>query len=306
MKTASKTTVVAEGLILTVITTIIWSIVPVCIKVILRALDPFTIALTRFVLATVVVWLVLQKREARRLNAGDKFWIVLGGAGMAGNYNIYNIALQHTTASAANLVVQIEMVGLIILSRLILKEKLGTWKIIGILVTMAGITIVFSGNGYLGDITKAEYMLGNAIIMIAGISWSFYGLAQKMLANRHIPTTQGLVGIFGVAAIFSIGPTLAFHESRGHITPLMIACLIIISVFSTGIGYLLLGKAFRLLDASTVVATSSLLPIFTIISARILISELLTVNLLIGALLVVGGILTIAKQDTRYGPESNA
>ena len=298
MKRSARTAVVAEGLALVVVATMIWSAVPVCVKVILRSLDPYTIAWLRFALATATLLPVLWWSAPRRLDRAERLWIVLGGAGMMGNYTLYNVGLQHTTASAANLMVQIEMVVLVFLCRLVLRESLGWWKVAGMAMTVMGITVVFAGRGALETAARAEYLAGNAIVLAAGVSWSFYGLSQKALANRGAPVAQALVGIFGVAALFSLGPTLAFHETRGPVTPLVVVCIVIIGALSTGVGYLLLGRAFRLLDATTVGAASSMLPIFTIVSARIFLHEWLTVSLLVGALLVVAGILTIARQDT--------
>lgn len=289
---------VAEGLGLTLLATLIWSIVPICVKVALRALDPFSIAFVRFVLAAAVLWLVLQRSASRKLKAGDWFWILAGGAGMMGNYTLYNIGLQHTTASAANLMVQIEVVGLVFLSRLFLKERLAAAKILGVTMTVAGIMIVFSGRGSLGDLAQSEYTLGNAIMILAGLSWSLYGLSQKALVNRGAPIAQGLVGIFTTAAVLSVFPTAVLHQSRGVVTGLVLLCLMVIGVFSTGIAYLLLGRAFRLLDASTVGATTSMLPVFTIVNARIFLHETLTWSLALGAALVVTGILTMAREDT--------
>ena len=197
----------------------------------------------------------------------------------------------------ANLVVQIEMAELVFLTWLLLKERLGWQKLLGVAVIMAGIAVVFSGKGGLGALSRAEYLLGNTILLFAGSSWAFYILAQKTLVNRGTPVAQALVGIFGIAMILTLAPVSAFHQIRGPMTPLAILCLVIIGVFSTAVAYLLVGRAFRLLDASTVGATSSMLPIFTIINARIFLHEQITVYLLIGALLVIAGILTIATQD---------
>lgn len=288
---------VVEGLLLTVAATFIWSVVPICIKAILRALDPFTIALSRFVLATLVLSIFMYRAEVRRLDRTDKLWMLLGGFGMMSNYTLYNIALQYTTASAANLVVQVEVVGLIILGRLVLKEYIGRWKLWGILLTVTGISMVFYGRGSFGAITQSQYLLGNMIMVAAGIMWSFYGLAHKALSNRGAPIAQALVGIFGIAALLAAGPSAVMFEQRGTITPLVIVCVLVIGTLSTGLAYLLLGRAFKLIDASTVGATTAMLPVFTILMARIFLNEVITGWLMAGAALVILGILTMARQD---------
>ena len=306
MKTESRTAAVAEGLALMVLATIIWGIVPICAKVLLRIFDPYSIALSRFVLALAVLWPIMRMRRARRLDRTDKLWMLLGGVGMAGNYSLFNLGLQHTTASAANLVVQIEMAELVFLTWLLLKERLGWQKLLGVAVIMGGIAVVFSGKGGLGALSRAEYLFGNTILLFAGSSWALYILGQKTLVNRGMPVAQALVGMFSVATVLTLLPVSVFHQARGPITPLAMLCLVIIGVFSTGVAYLLAGRAFRLLDASTVGATASLVPIVTIINARIFLHEQITVYLVIGALLVIAGILTIATQDSQTPSHTNA
>ncbi len=303
---AHPTKQVIEGILLTVAATFIWSTVPICVKVILTAFDPFTIALLRFILATAILSLVMYKAGHRKLDRADKLWIALGGLGMMSNYTLYNIALQHTTASAANLIVQVEVVALILLGKIVLKEHIGRLKQCGIFLTIVGVSLVFYSRGSFEAAAQSRYLIGNLIMLAAGIMWSFYGLAHKALSNRGAPVAQALVGIFGIAALFSAMPTAVMYQQRGPITPLVVLCIVIIGVFSTGIAYLLIGRAFRLVDASTVAATTALLPVFTIFMARIFLKETLTFWLLAGAALVVSGILVMARQDVASGGESNA
>ena len=219
---------------------------------------------------------------------------------MAGNYILYALGLRFTTASATNIIVQNEVVILVVLSHFVLAEKIGWAKTVGMLLAIAGIVVVFWNGQSMHALLSSKHLVGNAIIFLAGLSWPFYGLAQKMLSRRSISNTNALMYIFGFAAIFTAVPTLIHTSGNGlHIAwsfPVAL-WLFVVGVVSTALGYLLLARAFDRLTASTVGVVTCMLPIFTLVIARLFLLEPLTASIAAGAALVVGGMVLIGREE---------
>ncbi|MDO8586555.1 MAG: DMT family transporter [Armatimonadota bacterium] len=298
----------AVGFLYALVATILWSIVPIGIKYLLRqALDPFTIAFSRFVLASSALWLIAKARgKVRPVNRADLPLYLMGGIGMAGNYILYALGLQYTTASATNIIVQDEVVALVILSHFILGERIGRVRVLGMLFAVCGIAVVLWNGQSLAALVNSQYLLGNVIILFAGLSWPLYGLAQKLLSRRMVSSTLGLTYIFGVAAILSAVPAALGANVHGRLEVPVFAWLFLVGVVSTGAAYLCLARAFSMLAASTVAVTTCMLPIFTLVTAAIFLGEPLTPVIALGAAFVVAGIGIIGRDEAAFQQNRNS
>jgi len=290
--------------------TILWSAIPICVKLALSAYDPYTLVLIRLIITTSAFAAAILPSIIRdgwqKTMAADRRdipWLVVGGLGMGGNYVLYFVGLEFTTASAANLIVQIEVVALILLGWLILHEPMGRAKVGGIVLTLAGVGLVFWNGESFRALAESKNLLGNLIVFISGPIWALYGLAQKVLAHRRVSDAAALVYIFTIATVISIVPVPFAYERRGPVTPVVIAAMLILSLLGTAFAYFLLARAFRVLQASTVATTASILPIFTIIEAAIFLGERIAPVAVAGAVLVVSGIAIVSRAE--YGTSPN-
>jgi len=292
---------IASGFAYALAATFLWSIVPVGIKYLLRqAMDPFSIAFSRFVLASFFLWLLAAStRSSGSIRPARAHYplFVLGGLGMAGNYIFYGLGLQFTTAAATNIIVQDEVVAMVILSHFVLGERIGRVKVIGMLLAIAGITAVFWNGQSLAALLSSRHLLGNVIVVFAGLSWPMYGIAQKLLSRRKVASADALVRIFAVAAVISLIPALFGFKLHGALTIALFAWLLVVGVIGTAAAYLCLARAFKRLPASTVAVTTCMLPIFTLVTAGLFLDETLTPSIALGACFVVAGIALIGREE---------
>jgi drug/metabolite transporter (DMT)-like permease len=223
--------------------------------------------------------------------------IALAALGIGANYVMYIRAIQSTTASAANVMVQFEVVSIVILSYFWLHERMTAAKIIGMLVTFSGVLLALWNGESLPALVASENFFGNMLILVAAPLWAIYAIAQKILADRGFGISSSLVYIFALSAVITFPALAAGHNVHGPFTPTVVAALVIVSVLSTALAYVMIGKGFELLDASTAAMITCLLPIFTIINARIFLHEQLSPMLALGAGLVVAGILVIGRAE---------
>ena len=288
------------GAMYVVAATLLWSAVPICVKFALRAVDSYSISWIRFVVGAVILFVLQRLRRVElRLRPRDRGMILLAALGLGGSYVVYIRGIQSTTASAGNVVVQFEIISIVILSYFWLKERMSLAKIFGMLVTFSGVFLALWNGQSLPDLVASENFLGNMLILVQAPLWAIYAIAQKILADRGFGVSSSLVYIFALAAVMTFPVAAAGFEVHGPFTASVVAALVIVSVFSTALAYIMIGKGFELLDASTAAVITCLLPIFTIINARIFLHEELSLMLAAGAGLVVAGILVIGRAEAK-------
>ena len=115
----------------------LWSLIPLAVKVAYQSFDFGFIALSRFVVGTLVFGAVelasgrglrLPPREARPKLAGPSWigpigWIVIAGLAIGGDLLLYTLGMRDTTASAATLIVSTDGVLLAMLGVLWLRQQ---------------------------------------------------------------------------------------------------------------------------------------------------------------------------------------
>jgi len=278
----------------------LWSFVPLLIKGVLPVFSPEWIASLRLLMggALLLPAALLGARSPgpRRLRA----LMVMGGLGVAGNYLLYTLAMRHTTASAGNVIVQVEVVFLVFLGVVVLRESLGGMKLAGTLLALGGVLVVAWNGERLTELVDSRYFLGNVTMLGAGLSWAWYGLAQKLVAEAR-------PGASGAAPMLLVGGAAAAVPAAWH--PLLVGpassgdwvSLLVLGFVSTGTAYLLLARGFARLEASTAGMLTTMLPVMTMVEAHFWAGEALTAYLLVGAAAVVGGVVLITISSRGNG-----
>jgi len=276
----------------------LWSFVPLLVKEALLVFSPGWIAALRLLMGGLIL-LPASLLARRPAGGGERGVLLLGGLGIAGNYLLYTLAMRHTTASAGTVVVQVEVVFLVVLGVLVLRESLPTLKAAGALLALAGVALVAWNGETLRSLVASRYFLGNVTMLGAGLSWAWYGLAQKLVAPRR-PGAAGvapmlLVGGVACAASAAWQPLLV-----GRPTPLDWLELGLLGFVCTGLSYLLLARGFSRLEASSAGMLTTTLPVMTMVQAHYWRGEPITLFLALGAAAVIAGVVLIilsGRQD---------
>jgi drug/metabolite transporter (DMT)-like permease len=268
--------------------TLLWSVVPLLTKVALVAFSAPFIGMARLLQAAAmaaVVWPSSWRRAPRAA------W--LAGLGLGGNYLFYALGLRHTSASATNLIVQIEVVGLLVLARFFLKERLGRRTGLGAALALAGIALVGWGGVSVRALVASESFLGTVLVAVAGLCWSAYAVLHKVALGRVTPN-ESLLPVFAAAAASCLPFALAGAPliARPHAAHWL--ALAALGVPCTGLSYLLLAWGMQRVSASTMGLMTSLLPVFTIIEAHWTLGEPITPYVAAGAAAVVSGVILVS------------
>ena len=281
---------------------LLWSVIPLLIKQVVPPFDPRWVAMLRLALGTAFL-AVAEAFLAARFAAGharrprwrrrEVALLVIAGASIGGDYLLYTAGIARTTASAGNIIVQIEIIALSLLGLLVLKESISPVKLAGMALCFGGVFLVAWNGESLGALAQSEYFAGNLLVFGGGLCWSVYALSQKMLLETR-GAGETIVPIMAIGAAMAAVVAVFVSPARHAPTTMQWLWLVGLGCFCTGLAYLLMVRGLRQLEASHLALLATLNPVFTMTEAHFLLGEQLTRFILGGAALVVSGVTLMA------------
>jgi drug/metabolite transporter (DMT)-like permease len=297
------------GLGLSLVTALMWALVPIALKGLLTQMDATTITWYRFSVSALIamLWYGFRSGPAlkRLLSRRHIILTAIACAGLLGNYLSYVIGLDYITASAAQMVIQLAPLLLLLGSVILFKERLSYWQWLGVATFSGGLLLFFHHR--LADFRTLEprYLIGTGMLVLSAIAWAAYGLAQKKLLRfENSNVILLLVYISGTLCYLP----LANPSQIMQLNSLQLGLLGFVSL-NTIVAYSCFGMAMSCWQASRVSATITLSPVFTLLFVELLslwkpdymVTEPLDWLSWLGGLLVVlgSGVAALAKSRKR-------
>jgi drug/metabolite transporter (DMT)-like permease len=163
------------------------------------------------------------------------------------------------------------------------REKVGSRKVIGMVIALAGIlTLTFQGN-------QTLTALGVILMLITGVSWGVYSVWGRRLADPFGYTFYS----FLIVTLIAVPPQTIFGAREILEIPFSLAgwgLILYFGMISTAFSYVLWHKALRRLRASQGGIYQMLVPVIAAAMGIILLSEQLALSLVVGGGLIVLGI----------------
>ena len=290
------------GFTMSLTTAVLWGFLPIALKVVLTGMDAYTITWWRFAISMLGLgaFLAWRGQLPRLRGAGQGAWMVLGIAlvTLLANYVLYLIALDHTTPSVAQVVIQLAPLLLLLGGVFVFRERFAPRQWLGFVVLGIGMLLFF--NRRLPELARPTegLGLGVALMIVAAIAWAIYGLAQKRLLT--VFTSRQVLWMLYIGATIALFPAAAPKTVLGlnglQLSMLAFCCA------NTLIAYGAFGEALHYWDVSRVSAVLATAPLFTMASMwlidrlgwELLPPEGLNALSIVGALAVVAGSMTCA------------
>lgn len=252
------------------------------------------------VLITVGVFGILHLIvPTEKVNKRDLFkMFICAFFGVAINQILFFEGLNLSTPINASIIITVIPVLILIFAHYILKERITTIKVVGIILGAAGaVMIVLSaGNGEF----KGSTMLGNLFIFINAGSWALYLVLVKPLMERYESiTVMKWVFFFGLIIIFPF--TFKSFTSTSFTTiPLTIWLSISFVVFgATILAYYLNNFSLKSVSPSVNGIYIYLQPLIASVVAILFGKDQLTVVKTIAALLIMAGVYFVTKRPKK-------
>ena len=290
------------GLALSLLTVLLWGVLPIALKIMLQVLDVYTLTWFRFAIAfgLLAIYLALRRKlpTLQQLRSTSLGLLAIATIFLAVNYLLFLQGLALTSANNAEVLIQLAPVLFGLCAIAIFKERYTLRQWAGMAVLVLGFVLFFNEQLRTLITGASNYLIGSSLIIIAAAAWAVYALAQKQLLQQLSSANVMLIIFGGCALMFSpvAAPQKIFTMSPLHLATLLFCGL------NTLVAYGAFAEALENWEASRVSAVISLAPLCTLVAVEVVSSvmpnliapEPLTILGIVGAILVVAGCMAIA------------
>ena len=271
----------------------LWAVSFVAAIVALETVPPMVVVALRLVISAVcfLPWVVTtggtKGISLRRM--GELFLLSLVGTSL--HYATQTAGLQYTTATNASLYTTTGPITILLLSALVLGERITARKAVGVLLAVAGVLVVMGSE----TLTSFEFgnVKGDLLVLISIVMWGLFTVFGKRMTDElGALRVTAWVTILGALTMVPVG----IYEARATgfsfagvsleagvaIAFLGIAC----SFFATLLYFVALGMS----ESQKVGVYLYAIPPMTAVVAALYLGEVITMNLVLGAILVISGV----------------
>jgi drug/metabolite transporter (DMT)-like permease len=276
-----------------VLASLIWGTSFAASKIALEHVDPFYLALTRFVIGAGVLLLVAFILGRFSLNVfRDPIVWLIGLLNAVGQF-MQNYGMQSTSATNTVLLVDINVVFVALIAAVVLKESLTRYTFYGLGLGLVGVAIISTG-GDVGHMLNGNFV-GNLIVFLGGVVWAFYIVYQKKALIKNTDVYMISAGAITTTAIFGVPIGLLLSSSTATDLGGYLA-IIYLGVACTAGAFLFYIAGLKGKGATDSSIILFLEIVFAMLFAFILLSEIPTVFTAIGGVFIIAAIMIISVQ----------
>ena len=265
-------------------------------------------------LFAVLLLLPFRAREIRKQESSPtplrwktvREFLILGLLGIVPPSVMLAWGISHSSASNAailSLTIPVLMTGLAVV---MLGEKLTAIRVVSLLLGLLG-TLLVSTN----DLAQASFsrtlLMGNLIILIAGLGSAFYNTYSKELLSRYsgleVLIYSYVSGALACALISALTETRPFYHVTGYAGSAWLA-VFVLGAFSWGLAMVLWMWVLNRLEVGQVSASIYLLPLFGLLLSVVTVHEHIRLAQVLGGALVVTGTATLTFYEHRRSDQT--
>ena len=258
-------------------------------------IQPYGFILFRVSFAAILFWIFSVWTPKEKIDRKDYIKFVIAAFfGVALNMLAFFKGLQFTTPINGSVIMVTTPIIVLVLSVIILGEKITKIKILGILAGLSGALIlsVYNRSASSGD----NVLLGNFLVLVNAASYSYYLILIKKLTNKYHPYTFiKWLFLFGTFFVLPFGYNELVAVNWSSFTPYIWFSILFVVVCATFATYLLNPLALRKLSATTVSTFVYIQPVFAGIFAILMGSDSLNTVKVLAAALIFLGVYLVSK-----------
>jgi drug/metabolite transporter (DMT)-like permease len=277
------------------IAVVFWGVSFVATKAALREIPPVTLIFARFAIGAFVLLLIVRELPPR--DAWPSL-ALMGFIGVFIHQMLQSFALTMTTATSTGWLIGITPIWSAVLSAILLRERFGFWKVIGLVGGFAGVLLVVTRGDFSARVFGRPSTLGDLMIFLSTINWAIYTVIGHKTLRRLGPrrATSGAM-LFGVAMLAPFFVAQRGWKQLPNLSATGWSALLFLAIGCSALGYLFWYGALERIEASRVAALLYAEPLVTFAAAVLLLGER------VSAITVAGGILVLASVIiTQYAP----
>jgi drug/metabolite transporter (DMT)-like permease len=277
-----------------VLTMVIWGGTFIAGRIAVQDSSVFSIAFLRFAIAALLL-LAISKRQNQsfpKLTLRD--WLGISLMGLTGifAYNAFFLGgLKLLPASRASLIVALNPIAIALSSAFIYRELLSRLKIVGILTSLIGVSVILS-KGHPIELIKTGISTGDLLLFGCVASWVSYTLIGKQVL-KTIPTLTATTYscLVGSIALLPIALYSGLLTDLPKLTFSAWVSTIYMGAFGTVVAFLWYSEGIQTLGTSRTAIFTNLVPVCAVLMGVMGLGEPFTGSIAIGGTLVISGVL---------------
>jgi len=282
-----------SGLIILLIANILGGgLTPLFVKIGTHEISPVTFTFIRYIIASLVFipfFLRVKDKPSKKQVKTICFFSIL----FAVNAVFYGLGLQYTSIIASQVLYTLVPLFVGILAHFIVQEKFTLNKIIGAIISGVGVLVLISGSTDKLQSISLGTPLGNILVLIAVISWSFYLVLSRKMSKNEDPASISFYSYLMTVAVVAPFVPIDKYISKvdlPHISPMGYISLAVVGIVSSAFIFYFIQIGVKKTSAYTASVFSYFAPLFAALTAIPIMHEKVTPQLVVATILITGGV----------------
>lgn len=272
-------------------------------RVLAQQMPPMTAASGRFAVAVLLLVLLAWKFEGGLPRLDRKQILTTAALGLTGIF-LYNLcflaALSRMPAGRTALFVALNPIVTALASALLFRERLGSFKWVGIMLAFCGTAIVITRGDLMGVLHGTGGGIGaGEVFMFCGIcSWAAYTLIGRVALKGLSPVAATTYAAMWGLAFLLVGAAFEFPAVPWRSFGWQVwAAVGYLGVFGTVIGFVWYYEGVKAIGPSRTAVFNNLVPVFGIVLAAGLLGEPVLASMLVGGAVTIAGVVMTNRQS---------
>jgi drug/metabolite transporter (DMT)-like permease len=277
---------------------IVWGASFIATKVALLDISPISVVWLRFSMGVVILGIaVAMRRQFALPKKGEWAYLaLLGFLGITFHQWLQSNGLQTSEAGTTAWIVSTTPIFMALLGRIVLKERLGGFKITGILLAFAGVLLVVS-KGDLASVSVGRFGApGDKLILVSAVNWAVFSVLSRRGLKSH-PAGLMMFHVITLGWLFTSVPFIV-GTNTSEISDLTFNGWLgvgFLGIFCSGLAYIAWYDALQALPAAQTGAFLYIEPLVAVVVAFFVLGEPITLVSLIGGGVILFGVWLVNR-----------
>jgi drug/metabolite transporter (DMT)-like permease len=270
---------------------VLWAANFIVVKSAVAQLPPVGFTFLRVLLASATLLVLLRWREGSiGMPRRDLVAILgLGAVGFGAYQILWTTGLTTVPAGDSALLIAATPVLVAILAVVARSDVLTPVKLVGVLVSFAGVVVVIgSGPG----LTLGRSLIGEGLTLAGAVCWSFYTAFGAPFVRRYSPLRATAWAT--VAGTIVLAPVALVQLASLDQIPLgadVVGAILYSGMLAAGVSNVIVLNGVKVVGPTRTAALQFLVPALAVLFAFLLLHEPIRPGQVVGGLIIVGGVL---------------
>jgi drug/metabolite transporter (DMT)-like permease len=258
----------------------------------------FTVVVVRVVIATLAVLVYGIISGARPTREAWLHGSLIGIPRIGLAPTLFIGSLNYISAGVEALVITLVPVTTAAMAHLFLRERLARPQILGLILGIAGTTLLIaSGESGIAD-GSGNTVLGGGLALAGVFFGSLSGILSRRYAPQHDTTALSIPMFASGAIVATFAGVLAGDIDMGSLNSRSWLLLVLLALASTLLPFVATLWASRHTTAAKVSLTAYVAPLIGVVGGAVLLDELITPVIAVGGVLTLAGVVLVGRTAT--------